>query len=104
MDGESRKESEGDRASQVHIQLTRTMTEKEAIEAYEEALSGICDRLNDGLIQMLGEGADWSNHVGSVNVPLEYGLQPDDYIRQIWAAREEANSALQSVQQDMEGS
>jgi hypothetical protein len=60
---------------------------------FVEALEGIADRLNNALIKMLGDRADWGNNVGSMSPPIEWTQQPD-FINEIWAAREEANSVL----------
>lgn len=73
------------------------MTPEQGIQEYEEALNGIADRLNRALIELLGENAEWSNNVGSVSVPTEFGTQPD-WVKKVWLAREEANSVLNWVQ------
>ena len=80
------------------------MTPQEAIQHFTATLSEIADSLNEAAIGMLGEDADWQHHVGSTTLPVEhFGKGHPDFISKVWAARENANSAIAWVQQELEG-
>lgn len=78
------------------------MLNSQAVTEYENALSTICDLLNEVIIAILGEDADWENHVSSTSPPSSIlenlpTTIASETIGKIWLAREEANSVLNYV-------
>jgi hypothetical protein len=78
------------------------MLKSKAIEEYENTLSAMCERLNEAIVGILGEDADWENHVSSIRPPLNILSEfpksiSEEAIGKIWLAREEANSVLNHV-------
>jgi hypothetical protein len=78
------------------------MLNSQAVTEYENTLSTIGDRLNETIVEILGEDADWENHVSSISPPpsilenLPATIAPET-IGKLWLAREEANSVLNHV-------
>jgi len=78
------------------------MLNSQAVTEYENTLSTLCDRLNEVIVAILGEDADWGNHVSSTSPPpsilknLPATIAPET-IGKLWLAREEANSVLNHV-------
>jgi len=72
------------------------------IAEYENSMNGIADRLDSVIIAMCGdEYAAWTYHAGVVAPPKEYD-RAEPWFRELWLAREEANSAINYVQEMME--
>lgn len=55
-------------------------------------------RLNDVIIELLGDDADWANHVGSTEIPKELDLKVIDtsFVQTLWILREGANGICAS--------
>ena len=70
------------------------------IAEYEESLSAIAERLDNIIIAIHGEYAAWTYHAGVVFPPKDYD-RAEHWFRELWLAREEANSALHYLQGKM---
>lgn len=81
--------------------MNNEWTDLSAISEYENALDTISKRLNDAIVELLGEDADWENHVGECELPLEY-RDGNKWLAPVWTAREEANSAIAWIQGQQE--
>lgn len=58
----------------------------------------VASRLNEQLVRLFGESADWENHVGSTSLPEELDLLGIDseLILHLWILREGANGICAS--------
>ena len=71
------------------------------IAGYQESLKATTEKLDEIIIAIHGEYAAWQYHQGVVLPPEKYD-RSEHWFRELWLAREEANSAIRFLEEKMD--